>query len=357
VTRALQRERDGRPVRAAERERGAALPAALVVVGVALALGSAVADLMHTQAVLARNRRTAARALAKADGCLAHVVAAMPAGWTFDAELAGPDGVAGTADDGQLAAPAGCTVVADTAPGPVDPPRTLLAVEGRDGGGRRLLDAVVRRRDAPGVDAVLWLEGGAMPGTIGGSLTLDGRDPLEPFAPPWAAVAAPLDPATLDAWIAGNGGRVDVAAPTPAPIAVATPSVAALVARAVAAGAVPGAVLSPAPPATPALALVTGDLAVATPSHGAGVLVIQGRLDIQAPFAFTGLLVAADGVRVTHAGRLDIAGALWIGSGVLEPLEVDGVAHLVASAAGLQVADAMLPLPRRAVVAGVHDPG
>lgn len=337
-------------------QSGAALPAALVAVAVALGLGSAVADLMHTQAVLARNRRAAARALARADGCLASVVAGLPPGWGFDAELAGPDGLAGTPDDGVLAAPAGCTVVADVAPGPAVPPRTLLAVEGRDGDGRRLLEAVVRRSDAPGVPAVLWLDTVA-PGAVAGTLALDGRDPLAPSAPAWAAVGAPLAQADLDAWIAGNGGRVDVVPPTPAPIAVAGPPIAALVARAAAAGAAPGAVLVATPPATPALALVGGYLTVAAPAHGAGLLVVDGRLDIAAPFTFIGAVVAADGVRVTHGGSLDIAGALWIGAGSLEPLAVDGTARVVASAAGLAIADAILPLPRRAVVAGVHDPG
>ncbi|MCW5890081.1 MAG: hypothetical protein KIT14_05960 [bacterium] len=152
-------------------------------------------------------------------------------------------------------------------------------------------------------------------------------------------------------------GAPTTSRPRRPPIAVGGPPIAALVARAVAAGAVAGAVLVPTPPATPALALVTGDLVVAGPAHGAGLLIVDGRLDITAPFTFIGAVVAADGVRVTHAGSLDIAGALWIGAGSPEPLDVDGTARVTASAAGLAVADAMLPLPRRAVVAGVHDPG
>src|SRR5206468_612226 len=100
-----------------------ALPAALATLAVYAALGAAVAELARLEVVLAEQRRAASVALAACDACAAEVVAALPVGWDFTPLLAGPDGRTGTADDGALATPAGCTGSAGAAPGPADPPR------------------------------------------------------------------------------------------------------------------------------------------------------------------------------------------------------------------------------------------
>ncbi len=152
-----------------------ALPAALATLAVSAALGAAVAELARIEVVLAEQRRAASVALAACDACAAEAVAALPVGWDFDPLLAGPDGRTGTADDGVLATPAGCTASAGVAPGPADPPRALLRLEARAGGGRRALEALVGRDPAPGIPALLWL--GAAPGAaVSGTLALDGAD-------------------------------------------------------------------------------------------------------------------------------------------------------------------------------------
>ena len=106
-----------------------ALPAALATLAVSAALGAAVAELARIEVVLAEQRRAASVALAACDACAAEAIAALPVGWDFDPLLAGPDGRTGTADDGVLATPAGCTGSAGVAPGPADPPRTFLRLE------------------------------------------------------------------------------------------------------------------------------------------------------------------------------------------------------------------------------------
>src|SRR5262245_38865972 len=156
--------------------RGVALPAALVVVAVAGAVSAAVATLAQTELVLARNRETAARALAAADACAASVTAGLPAGWEFDGPIAGDDGVAGTADDGLRPAPSGCSARLLTAPGVVEPPRALLDVEAVAGAGRRMIEGVLARNALPGAPALIWLAGsGSLHDPIG-TLTLDASD-------------------------------------------------------------------------------------------------------------------------------------------------------------------------------------
>ena len=102
-----------------------ALPAALAAIAVSAALGAAIADLTRVELALARQRRAAVGALLAADGCLAEVIAGVAPGWDLTPLLVGPDGTPGTADDGAISAPPGCTGRGRAAPGPVTPPRAL----------------------------------------------------------------------------------------------------------------------------------------------------------------------------------------------------------------------------------------
>jgi hypothetical protein len=110
------------------------------------------------------------------------------------------------------------------------------------------------------------------------------------------------------------------------------------------------------PTGTPplALTLVTGDLVVGSPMAGRGLLVVTGLLDIQGSFQFSGVVVASAGIRVAAAGRLDVAGNVWLGAGAA--LVVDGDARVVAQADALDAADGLLRLPRRALLASLRDP-
>jgi len=336
------------------RRGGTALPAALVALAVSASFTAALADLARTEVILARYRRVAAAALAAADGCLAALVAAVPAGWDFDAVLAGPDGTTGTADDGTLVAPAGCSVTARRPPGAPTPARVVMTVAATAAGGRRRLDAVVGRARAPGVPALLWLGTPPAPGTIGGTLDLDGADAADVTAPLLAALAAPVDPAALDTWLAGEASHVDAAGAAP-PLIAASPPLGALLGRLDAAGAGGVAGLPPAGTVPGALARVAGDLVVDAPLSGAGLLFVDGTLDIRSTLDFTGLVVAAGGLRVRAGGSLTVGGALWVGGTAAPAFVVDGTLRLRQSAAALDDADRLLPLPRRAVLVGVKD--
>jgi hypothetical protein len=341
-------------------EGAASLLAALSLLAISAALAAALADVARVEVVLARHRRVTAAGLAAADACLARILASLPVGWDFAGMLAGPDGISGTPDDGSVVAPPGCTVSAHAAPGPIDPARVRLTLSATTPGGQRTLDAVGGRAPEPGVPALIWLVDAAPLAAIGGAVTFDGTDPLAPTRPPWATLAAPGDPSALDAWLGGQGAHVGVTPATAVPSSVPAPPLSALAARVVAAGPLDAAtalVTAGAPPT--ALALVTGDLVVDVPRSGAGLLLVDGVLDVRADLGYRGVVAATRGIRVASGAHVDVAGALWLGSpaGPGSPFVVDGAAVLRRDVAALTAADALLRLPRRAVLLGMRDVG
>jgi hypothetical protein len=320
---------------------------ALVLVLVAMLLGAAVADIARTELVLAQSRRTFARGILAADACLARLTATLPAGWDHADALAGTDGIAGTPDDGILVAPSGCSAV--LVPGPLGAVRPFLDVAVTvPGGGRRLRAIVERHRDP--VPAGVWAAGGAALGSVGGRLELDGVDASRPDLAPLAAVASPDDPALVDAWIAAHPG-VRLAGDTGPPTYAPPPPLPAVATRLVAGGAlsafIPAAVAPP-----PGLHMVPGDLVIATPGAGAGILYVDGRLDIQADFAFSGIVAVRGGVHVASGVGVRVAGGLWLG---LPAFDVDGDVLVRHDRAALDAAAALFPLPRRAAIAGLLD--
>jgi hypothetical protein len=333
--------------------RGVALPGALVLVALAGVVSAAVATLARTELVLARNREAAARALAAADACLAAVAADLPAGWEFDAAVAGPDGVVGTGDDGVRPAPADCAARLMPAPGGPLPPRGVLVVDAAAGTGQRRLEAVVARATAPAVPALLWIADAASLASIDGRLQLAGGDATRPTAAPLAPVAATGDPAFLDAWLGTQAGRVEVSPGGTAPLRAPAPPLGGLAAHLRAAGAAPGGTLVAAGVPPLALTLIPGDLVPPPIARGRGLLFVDGRLDIDGTFEFSGVIVASGGIRVASGARLDVRGAVWLGAGA--PLVVEGEARVAAWADDVEAVDGLLALPRRAVPAGLRD--
>jgi hypothetical protein len=328
-----------------------ALPAALAALAVSAALGAAIAELTRIEVVIARHRRAATAALLATDTCAAEVITALPVAWDFGDLLRGPDGVAGTADDGVIAAPPGCAATFVAPPGPAVPPRALLQLEARAGGGRRLAEALVGRDRMPAVPTLLWL--GAPPPPVAGSITLDGVDADDPATAAWSGLAAPDDPEALDLWLAGQAGAVVLAGGTAPPLEASPPPFAALRDRLRAAGPAGAESLVTGGPPPPGLALVDGDLAVTTALRGAGLLLVAGSLDIQASLDFTGIVIASGGLRVGRGGSFAVSGAVWTGPSLV----VDGTLAIRHGEAAIAAADGLLPLPRRAVLLGQRDVG
>ncbi len=336
-----------------------ALPVALATVAVSLALAAAVAEVSRVEILLARARRSTAVALATTDGCLARGLTALPAGWDFTGALVGGDGVLGTPDDGALVTAPGCAGRLRAAPGPAEPPRALLAVEGQAGGGRRLVEGLVGRSSQPGVPALVWLSEPPIRGAIAGSIVFDGIDPASPSTPAWAPLAAPADPATLDAWVADESPRLYASVGTALPRFSLPPPLGVLTARVQALGPAGPEALVPTGTPPPSVALVGTDLVVPGALHGAGILVVDGTLDIRGSLHFTGVVVAVGGVRIAGGGRLAIDGTLWVGRpAVTGPgIQIDGVLEVHHHAAAIAATDVLFPLPREAVLLGLRDLG
>jgi hypothetical protein len=328
------------------------LPAALAAVAVSAVLAGAVVELARVEALVGRHRHAATDALAAADACLAEVVAATAPAVDLRALLVGPDGRIGTADDGIVVAPAGCTARASAPPGPAAPPRALVRVTASAHRGRRALDAVVGLHGSPGVGALVWLA--AVPAaSVSGTVTLDGADALDPHADS-SSLAAPGDPSVLDAWSAAQGLHLAESARTGAPVAAPSPPFADLVLRALARGAAGAGALVPGPPA-PALALVAGGLAVTAALRGAGVLIVDGDLAVTGSLDYAGVVVVSGRLTIPAGGRLTVTGSLWLGAAGA-PF-VDGDLAVRRDANALATADGLLPLPRRPVVLALRDLG
>jgi hypothetical protein len=327
---------------------GATLATAFVVLLAGSLLAAAVAEIARTELLVARDRRILARGLAAADACLARVVTDLPAGWDHETALAGADGIAGTADDGVQPAPTGCR--AKLLPGPLGSVRPFLDVEITVPGGGRRLRAIVGAVPPP-LPALVWAERANPLGFVTGRVELDGVDPARPDLPPLAAVGSPEDPGAVDAWFAATPA-VSVVGATEAPRWAAAPPLGGiLTARLGAHGA--ASVFAPAPSPPPvALHAVAGDLLVVTAGHGAGFLAVTGRLDIQADFAFSGIVAVSGGVRVASGATLRIAGGLWVGA---TGLDVAGTLVVRHDRAAADAVDALFRLPRPAAVAGLVD--
>lgn len=343
----------------ARTNRGAiALPAALAALAVSVALTAAVTDVVRTEVIVAAQRRTAARALVALDTCLSGVLAGMPPGWDFLPVLNGPDGSTGTADDGRLVTPPGCTGRARPAPGGPASPRMRLDLDASAGGGRRLLEAAVTRSAAPMVPALVWTVMLPDPAGLTGRLTLDGTGSGPGQDLP--GLAGPETPAALDAWMAAVTDRVGTSPGTLPPVTAPAPPLAEFLTRLRTAGAA-GAGLGPDPgtPAAASLALVEGDLAITDGRQGAGILFVTGQLDIRAALNFTGLVIAAGGVRVANGATLAVAGGLWIAPSASAggSLDVAGTVAVRQDAAAIEAADGLFALPRRAVLRGLRDAG
>jgi hypothetical protein len=336
------------------RQAGSALPAALAAVAVSAALAGALAELTRIEVIVARQRQSAAAALAAVDACLAGIVVAIPPGWDFASLLAGPDGVTGSADDGQLSTRPGCQASARAAASAVH-----LTVAGDASGGRRTLDALVGRDRSPGLESLLWLGEPPAAGTISGALQLDGADPADPAAPDRASLAAPAAPPVLDAWSRGEAPHLVASPHTGLPVRGAPPPLALLDTRLRAALPAGAEALVATGPPPPTLALVAGDLTVPGTLYGAGLLLVEGTLDVAGSLDFAGVVIATRGVRVGAGARLTVDGTLWVGASSPpgQGLLVDGDLLVRHRRAPLDAADALLGLPRRAIVLGLRDLG
>jgi hypothetical protein len=359
VRRRAPRKPGGRPPAAT---RGAALSATLLVVALILALAGTGLLLARAALVLFMNFRDATATLYLARAGIERALAVLRAGYSFDALLAGPDGIRGSADDGDPgagAAVSGCTVRAEDDAGDPDPDR-LADGNGRirvvsEGAGprgaRSRIEALVGRAPAPYVPAAAYL--GRPDLDVAATATFDGADhaPGDPPGaasgpgPPVAAAATPVAdvPVALPGGVQDAGGAAVTAAPAAAIDAED------FAVRLVSAGPPAG----PLPLGTfgPAALRVVGDATLAAPAVGAGVLIVEGSLDVNVPVEVRGAVIVLGRLRVAAEGTLSVRGWLWVeGRGAGPAVTADGPLSVIYSSEAVAEADRLFRLPRRPVV-------
>ncbi len=354
--------------RGVARAHGAVLISTIALLAVVLALITAGLVLARADLVLFRNHRDGTTAYFRTRAASLRAAADLPAGYGFDAALAGPDATPGTSDDGLWIrelpdACAGWVIddVADPDPNPTRDANAAIHLRTRcdgPGGARREVEIVIGRADAPYVPGAIYLERTTI--DAAGPTVVDGRDhaptdvpghPSGPAAPVAAAASADLDaPQSL-------GRAATDAAGAPLFTIPAGPiDVDAFTTRLRAAG---GALLVEIPAGVfpDTLTHVVGDAHVLGASHGRGLLVIDGSLEIRAPLDFDGVVIVRGGVEIAASGRFAVRGWLWIrGTAPGAALRVGGPLTVLYSSAAVHVADASVPLPRRAVLLGEREP-
>lgn len=342
--------------------RGAAMVATLAATTMVLTLATAGLLLARSDLILFQNHRDGTVTYFRAHGTAVQVVEGFPAGYGFEAFLAGPDATHGTRDDGTVSIPLlmpGCRVSGDAYRGNPrgDPfadsnPRVrLIAHCSGPRGARRDVEAIVGRDRAPFVPAALYL--GRPDIEARAPIIVDGADhrPQDPpgtasgLAGPVAAVASPTldEPLPLAAAVDAGGNPVSA---SPAPEI----DVAAFASRALTLGPPLVAELSRSAllaPFTHALA----DARLAAGGRGAGLLLVDGHLEVEAPFDFTGVLVIGGTLRIATSGRLTVRGWLWVqGEGAGPLIDAGGSLTALYSSAAVASADTIFLLPRRATL-------
>jgi hypothetical protein len=358
--------------------RGTALIAALIIIMILLPLGAYVALQSRTDLLIERNFRAEVEAFYAAEAGLEHAIAEIDPGQSFDAVLAGPDRILGTADDGAFpfrhGPPSDFTspqLSYDVRATPV--PGNMLSLVSRGTGwygATKVVAALVARSPIVFTPGGLYVQGDIRHLDLGGGLLLSGLDhrigdpPASPMgtAAPIAALASPDAEAEQDlrrrlpeglaAQITGAGGAPSIATSTTFNVQSYADRFAAQ-SSSVHLSAI-GETVTLGTPRTPQISVVEGDAYISGCLRGNGVLVVRGTLDVTGTLEFTGLVVALNGILFEPAGNITITGTLWRGPAMDERLQLHGSGAIGYSSGALTAVDTVFPgiLPHPAVVNG-----
>ena len=366
-------------------ERGTALLTTLGLMMLLLPLGAYVLMQCRSDLLIQRNFRDEIEAFYIAEAGLEHAVADIKPGRSMNRLLVGPDGSAGTDDDGFFPFGEGMPQDFPLSPFHYEVRVTPLSADavslvshgiGRNGT-TKVIAATVARSPLVWTPAALYGRSDVGQLDLGdGRFLLSGFDHRIDDAPasptgsaepvPGLGSSEPEAEATLRrtltselaARVVGRGG-------TPSIATTATFDLRGLVTE-----------ISDRPDClhltelvamepvqlgtvdSPRLAVVSGDLSVAGRVNGNGVLVVTGRLQVTGQLEFAGLVVALGGVVFDPASDVSIAGAFWHGASSGDALQLRGAGAIVYSSEALAQVDAAFPdlLPHPAVVRGWYEP-
>ena len=348
-------------------ESGVALVTTLATVALVLGLTAGTVLTARSDLVLFRNARDGVTTYYRAHGAAVLTVAGLPAGYSFDGLLRGPDGTPSTADDGTAGASSlpGCQVAATDDLGDPDPSpmtdgnrriRLTTRCEG-PGGSVRRLEWTVGRAVGPFAPAALYLERADVQVTA--PVTLDGRDHLLGDAPGFPtgsdsavpAVASPglSEPLPLPPDIVDGDGSAVAMVPVPGIDMPALGSLAVGGAPPLVAGVLEG-------PLPTGLHFVVGDARVVGATTGEGLLIVDGDLTVDATLDYAGVVMVRGALRIGADGHLVVRGSLWLeGRTPDRALSAAGPLTVLYSKEGVAGADGVLALPRRAVALAQRD--
>jgi hypothetical protein len=360
-------------------ERGAALVAALSISMILLPLGVLVALQCRTDLIIQHNLRSDIEAFYVAEAGLAHAVAEIPPGRSFDQILAGPDHLLGTNDDGAFPFVGGPPAAfpypplrydVQVAPRGSNALRIVSRASGPNGSAK-VVEELVKRSPLPFTPSALYRETTSANVTLGVSFSVSGIDHQVVFPPlPEAQPRALLPAVSTPSADAESSLRTDLAPAAPGQISGAgrAPSVATVeklslddyatsVANSPTASTLPATSVDDAIWGTrsaPQLSVVAGDLTVSGRLVGSGVLVVKGTFEVTGTVEFSGLVIALGAVLYEPSSSVTVVGTLWQAASQDERLELGGSGVVAYSSSALSDLDRAFPtlLPHAVVVAG-----
>jgi hypothetical protein len=362
-------------------QRGTALVAALSIAMILLPLGALVALQCRTDLAIQRNLRSDIETFYVAEAGLAHAVADIPPGQSFDQLLAGPDHVKGTQDDGVFPFVSGQPSAFPHPPFRYDvqvvpaSPSLLRIVSSASGlnGSTKVVETLVTRAPLPFTPAAVYAETTTTNVSLGTNFRLSGTDqqavfPPIPANPPTAQLPALSTPsaeteALLRSRLSSAAGQISGAGGVPS---IATAARLDLNAYAQSMTTAAAAIVRSAVPVDdatwgtrgqPQLSIVAGDLHVPGHLTGSGVLFVRGRLDITGTLEFSGVVLVQGAVVLEPSSGVTLLGALWQAASQDERLELRGEGVVAYSSDALAALDRTFPglLPHAVALAGWHE--
>ena len=359
-------------------QRGTALVAALSIAMILLPLGALVALQCRTDLTIQRNLRSDVETFYVAEAGLAHAVADIPPGRSFDRLLAGPDRVVGTMDDGLFPFANGQPDAFPYPPFRYDvqvipiTPTLLRIVSSASGlnGSTKVVEALVTRAALPFTPAALYAETTKTNVSLGASFQLSGTDhqavfPAVAMNPAAAQLPALSTPSTeteamLRSQLSIAAGQVSGAGGAPS-ISTAAPLDLDTYAQGITT--IPVATVQPVvavDDATwgtrdqPQVSIIVGDLRVPGHLNGSGILLVRGTLDVTGTLEFSGIVLVQGAVLLEPSSNVTLLGAVWQAASQDERLELHGQGIVAYSSDALADLDRTFPalLPHAATLAG-----
>lgn len=362
-------------------QRGAALLAVLGLMLILLPLGAYVVLQCRTDLLIQRGFRDEIEAFYVAEAGLEHAVAEIRPDQSFAEVLAGPDGLAGTADDGVFPFLEGAPAAFPAAPfrydvrvSPAAGNSLSVTSQGKGkNGATKVVSALVSRSPAAWTPAALLAQDGLAGIDLGdGSMLLSGFDhrlgdaPSRPTGTAAAVAAAASTSASTESelrerlgaalagQLVGAGGSPSVVTAPPVDIQAFVSRLASLPNAVLLGGVGPSDQVDFGTRQAPQASVVAGELDIREHASGTGILVILGGLHVSGTFDFAGVLVVMGGISLEPASDVRIAGALWRGASVDERLQLRGTGAVMYSSEALAEVDAAFPgaLPHAVIMAG-----